>query len=307
MLEYGARMKFGVTIPNNWGVEDPQQVLALGPLAEDLGYDSVWVMDHLFNSGYIRERLEDKPYYHPLATLSYLSATTKRVLLGTSVLVLPYHNPVELAKYAATLDQMSGGRLTLGVGVGAMTEEFAALGIPMGRRGSLTDESIAIMKELWTNPLPSFHNRNWDFSDLWFSPKPLQRPHIPLWIGGSSPGALRRAATRGDGWHPSGLSPEDFSMGRQEIRKQADAAGRDPDSLTMSIRLEVEVHGGPSSSRAADRSRLPGHDPGAMTGALAAYQTAGMDHVVLALNSGDVPALTTIMERIARDVLPQFR
>ena len=99
-------MKIGVTIPNNWGVEDPQQVLALGPVAEELGFDSLWVMDHLFNTGYIRERLEDKPYYHPLGTLTYLAATTKRVTLGTSVLVLPYHNPVELAKYAATLDQM---------------------------------------------------------------------------------------------------------------------------------------------------------------------------------------------------------
>src|SRR5215217_8528901 len=78
-------MKFGVTIPNNWGIDDPQQVLAMGPLAEQLGYDSVWVMDHLFNNGYIRERLDDKPYYHPLATLSYLSATTRRVTLGTSV------------------------------------------------------------------------------------------------------------------------------------------------------------------------------------------------------------------------------
>ncbi len=124
-------MKFGVTIPNNWGVEDPQQVLEFGPLAEGLGYDSVWVMDHLFNTGYIRERLEDKPYYHPMATLSYLAATTSKVTLGTSVLVLPYHNPVELAKYAATLDQISGGRVTLGVGVGAMTEEFDALGISM--------------------------------------------------------------------------------------------------------------------------------------------------------------------------------
>ena len=120
-------MKFGVTIPNNWGIEDPQHVLALGPVAEELGYDSLWVMDHLFNNGYIRERLDDKPYYHPLATLSYLAATTRQVRLGTSVLVLPYHNPVELAKYTATLDHMSGGRVTLGVGVGAMTEEFAAL------------------------------------------------------------------------------------------------------------------------------------------------------------------------------------
>ena len=300
-------MKFGVTIPNNWGVEDPQQVLAMGPAAEDLGYDSLWVMDHLFNTGYIRERLDDKPYYHPLATLSYLAATTKRVLLGTSVLVLPYHNPVELAKYTASLDQMSGGRLILGVGVGAMTEEFEALGISMRQRGSLTNECITIMKELWTNHDPSYHSRRWDFSGLRFSPKPLQKPHIPLLIGGSSPGALRRAATLGDGWHPSGLSPEEFSLGRREIRELAQAAGRDPDSLTMSLRLEVEVHGQPSSDRAAGRARLFGDDPDQLAASIAAYQTAGVDHVVLALNSGDVPALNKLMDRIATEVIPRFR
>ncbi len=300
-------MKFGVTIPNNWGVDNPQQVLAMGPLAEELGFDSVWVMDHLFNSGYIRERLEDRPYYHPLSTLSYLAATTIRVLLGTSVLVLPYHNPVELAKYAATLDQISGGRVTLGVWVGAMAEEFQALGVPLRQRGSRTDESIAIMKELWTSPHPSYNGRHWSFSDVLFSPKPLQKPHIPLWVGGSSPGAMRRAATVGDGWHPTGLSPEEFSLGSREVRQQAAAAGRDPDSLIMSLRLEVEVHGGPSSARAAGRARIPGDNPGQMIAAIEAYQTAGMDHVVLALNSGDIPAITTLMETIARDVIPHFR
>jgi len=311
-------MQFGVTIPNNWGIADPQQVLALGPLAEELGYDSVWVMDHLFNTGYIRERLEDKPYYHPLATLSYLAATTKRVLLGTSVLVLPYHNPVELAKYAATLDQMSGGRVTLGVGAGGMAEEFQALGIPMRRRGTLTNECIAIMKELWTNPAPSYHSRRWSFSDLRFSPKPLQRPHIPLWIGGSSPAALRRAATLGDGWHPSGVSPEEFSMGRLEIRELAAAAGRDPDALTMSVRVEVEMGeiplnpllqrgaGGISSARAASRAHFPG-DPGPMIAAIRAYQDAGVEHVVLALNSADVPRITALMETVAQRVMPRFR
>jgi probable F420-dependent oxidoreductase len=300
-------MKFGVTIPNNWGIEDPQQVLALGPLAEELGYDSLWVMDHLFNTGYIRERLENRPYYHPLATLSYLAATTKRVLLGTSVLVLPYHNPVELAKYAATLDQMSGGRVTLGVGAGGMAEEFQALGIPMRRRGTLTNECIAIMKELWTNPSPSYHSRRWDFSGLRFSPKPFQRPHIPLWIGGSSPAARRRAATLGDGWHPSGVSPEEFSMGRREIRELAAAAGRNPDALAMSARVEVEIGGGPSSARASGRSRVPGDDAEQIVGAIAAYQDAGVEHVVLALNSGDVPRITETMERIAQRVIPNFR
>lgn len=300
-------MKFGVTIPNNWGIADPQRVLALGPVAETLGYDSVWVMDHVFNTGYIRERLDDKPYYHPLAVLSYLSATTSRVALGTSVLVLPYHNPVELAKYAATLDQMSGGRVILGVGVGAMVEEFAALGIPMRQRGALTNESIAIMKELWTSPDPTYHSGRWAFADLKFAPKPLQHPHMPLWVGGSSPGALRRTATMGDGWHPTGMSPEAFRTGRQEVRDLASAAGRDPDALTMSIRLEVEAHAGPSSQRAASRARLSGADVDDMIERIKAYESAGVDHMVLALNSGDVPRITELMETIAQRVLPQCR
>ena len=299
--------QFGVTIPNNWGVSDPHEVLSLGPEAEQLGYDSIWVMDHLFNAGYIKERLEDRPYYHPMAMLSYMSATTSRVMLGTSVLVLPYHNPVELAKYAATLDQMSGGRVTLGVGAGAMTEEFEALGIPMRERGSLTNESIAIMKELWTNHSPEYHSRRWEFSDLRFSPKPVQQPHIPLWIGGSSAGALRRTARVGDGWHPTGLSPEDFAIGKSEVPALAEAAGRDPSAIKSSARIEVEVHGEPSSQRAASRSRLPGDDPGAMRAGIEAYREAGVEHMLLALNSGDIPALRRLMSIIADEVLPAFR
>jgi probable F420-dependent oxidoreductase len=304
-------MEFGVTIPNNWGVEDPQAVVSFGPLAEDLGYDSVWVMDHLFNNGYIRERLDDKPYYHPMATLSHISALTSTVKLGTSVMVLPYHNPVELAKYAATLDRMSGGRVILGIGVGAMTPEFEALGIPLNQRGSLTNESIDVMRELWSNEDPSYNSERWDFQDLKFAPKPLQTvagsPHVPLWVGGSSPGALRRAARRGDGWHPSGVSAEDFAIGRQRVRELAEAAGRNPDDLVMSARVEVEAHGGPSSQRAADRSRLPGDDPSAMIAGIAAYRDAGVQHIVLALNTGDVERLRTLMRVISEEVVPQFR
>ena len=299
-------MKFGVTIPNNWGIEDPQQVLEFGPLAEKLGFDSVWVMDHLFNTGFIRERLQDRPYYHPMSTLSYLAATTKRVLLGTSVLVLPYHNPVELAKYAATLDQITGGRVTLGVGVGAMTEEFDALGVSMRQRGSLTDESMDIMKELWSSHQPRYQSERWDFSELYFSPKPVQ-PTIPLWVGGSSPGAMKRTALRGDGWHPIGLSPEGFALGKQEITDAATAAGRDPGKMEWSMRVEVEVHGGPSSNRAASRTTMPGDDPAMMVASIKAYQEAGVGHVVLALNSGDISALKRLMESIASEVLPEFR
>ena len=304
-------MEFGVTVPNNWGIEDASAVIGFGPLAEELGYDSVWVMDHLFNNGYIRERLDDKPYYHPMATLSHISARTARIRLGTSVLVLPYHNPVDLAKYAATLDQMSGGRLALGIGVGAMAPEFAALGIPLNRRGVLTNESMDLMRELWGSDDPRFQSARWDFGDLKFAPKPAQqvagRRAVPLWVGGSSAGALRRAAVRGDGWHPSGVSAEDFAIGRRQVRELAAAAGRDPDTLTMSARVEVEAHGGPSGPRAADRARIPGDDPAAMIAAIAAYRDAGVQHIVLALNTGDAGRIRELMHRIAADVIPHLR
>ena len=299
-------MKIGVTIPNNWGVQDPQQVLEFGPLAENLGFDSVWVMDHLFNTGYIRERLENKPYYHPMSTLSYLAATTSKVILGTSVLVLPYHNPVELAKYAATLDQISGGRVTLGVGVGAMTEEFSALGISMQDRGSLTNECIDIMKELWSSHLPEYKSNRWDFSDLYFSPKP-SRGSIPIWVGGSSTGAIRRTALRGDGWHPTGLSPEDYALTKRQITEIATAVDRNPSTMEWSTRVEVEVHGKPSSDRSASRSTLPGDNPDLLTAGIKSYEDAGVDHIVLALNSGDVDALKRLMETISSKVITEFK
>ncbi|ETW95588.1 MAG: hypothetical protein ETSY1_29975 [Candidatus Entotheonella factor] len=300
-------MKFGITIPNNWGIEDVKQVLAFGPLAEELGYDSIWVMDHLFNTGYIRQRLDDKPYYHPLATLSYLSATTQRVALGTSVMVLPYHNPVAMGKYVATLDQMSDGRVILGVGVGAMTEEFEALGISMRQRGALTNESIAVMRELWTSPDPEFDSQRWHFADLKFAPKPKQQPHVPLWIGGSSTGAMKRTATMGDGWHPTGMSPEDFQTASQALRQMAAEAGRSPDAITMSVRVEVEAHGGPSSDRAQNRARLPGDDAEKMIDGIRAYQNAGVEHIVLALNTGVVERITELMHLISSQVIPSFR
>ena len=304
-------MEFGVTIPNNWGLEDPRTVIEFGPMAEELGYDSVWVMDHLFNNGYIRERLDDKPYYHPMATLSHISALTSKVQLGTSVLVLPYHNPVELAKYAATLDQMSGGRVVLGVGVGAMTPEFEALGIPLSQRGSLTNESMDVMRELWSNEDPRYQSARWEFSDLKFSPKPRQvmngAPNVPLWVGGNSPGAHRRAARRGNGWHPSGVTAEEFAIGRRHIMELAEAAGRNPDELVMSVRVEVEAHGRPSSDRAADRARLPGDDAAGMAAGIAAFREAGVSHLVMALNTGDVSRIRELMQVIAADVIPQFR
>jgi probable F420-dependent oxidoreductase len=298
-------MKLGVTIPNNWGIADPRRVIESGRLAEELGFDSVWVMDHLLNVGFIRERLEDRPYYHPLSILSYLAAVTQRVTLGTSVIVMPYHDPVELAKYAATLDQLSGGRLVLGLGVGGMPEEFAALGIALRDRRRLTDEAIRMMTALWTQPAIDYERGRWHMRDVRFSPKPLQRPRIPLWIGGGSPGALKRAATLGDGWHPNALSSEEYAAGRDEVRRLATAAGRDPDAVTLSVRVAVEVTP-PRGSYGAGRYRLP-KEGKQIVAVLQAFAQAGVEHVVLALDSSDVDAIADTMQMVAKEVAPALR
>ena len=144
----------------------------------------------MFNAAHVYNRIGRKPYYEPLTLLSYVAACTQRVGLGTSVLVLPYHNPLRLAKTAATLDVLSGGRLILGVGVGGVPQESEAMGSPYAERGAITDEAIAIMKELWTKEEPSFAGKYYRFSDMPFSPKPLQKPHIPVLIGGNSRAAI---------------------------------------------------------------------------------------------------------------------
>jgi alkanesulfonate monooxygenase SsuD/methylene tetrahydromethanopterin reductase-like flavin-dependent oxidoreductase (luciferase family) len=144
------------------------------------------VHDHVFNAGHVFRRIGDKPYYEPLTLLSYVAAHTERIGLGTSVLVLPFHNPIRLAKTAATLDVLSGGRLILGVGVGAVAPESEAMGSPYAERGAITDAAIAIMKELWTQDNPSFAGKYHRFSGMPFSPKPQPPPHILVLIGATA-------------------------------------------------------------------------------------------------------------------------
>ena len=169
-------MKFGICIPTNLGIENFRALMSIGPKAEELGFDSVWVSEHLFNVGYIGERIGGRPYYEPLTVLSYLAAMTSRIRLGTSVLVLPYHDPVRLAKVVATLDVASGGRVVLGLGVGRIEEEYDALGISFKERGAIADEAIEVMKILWTQEDPAFSGRYHSFSKVKFSPKPAQKP-----------------------------------------------------------------------------------------------------------------------------------
>jgi probable F420-dependent oxidoreductase len=171
--------------------------------AEELGYDSINTSEHLV----MPKDLVDAMGAHwpdAFTVMSFIAGATTRIAVNSAVIVMPYHEPIAFAKAVSTLDLLSSGRVMLTLGVGMARGEFAALGVPFEKRGRVMDEYIAAMKVLWSEDDPSFQGEFVAFEDIVFEPKPVQKPHPPLWIGGSSMAALRRAARVGDGWTPSG-------------------------------------------------------------------------------------------------------
>ncbi len=228
-----------------------------------------------------------------------MAATTQTIGLGTTVLVLPYHNPIRLAKTAATLDVLSGGRLVLGVGVGVIEKELDAMGSPYAERGAITDESIAIMKELWTQENPSYQGRFHSFSDMKFSPKPAQKPHIPLLIGGTSRAAVRRAARVGNGWHPTALDPETLSQGIRYLRERAQSDGRDTAEMPVSVSAPI--------GEVAQEGRYSmGADPAEILHKAQVYESLGVGRLVISSNTRDGTKLLPTLEMLAERVLPAF-
>jgi probable F420-dependent oxidoreductase len=288
-------VRLGVSLLNNQGIDDVHALVDLAVRAEELGIDSVWVHDHVFNVGHVRERIGDRPYYEPLALLGFVAARTARVRLGTSVLVLPYHNAIRLAKTAATLDVLSRGRLVLGVGVGLIEQEMRAMGSPFAERGAFTDEAIAVMRALWTQEDPRFDGRYHRFEGMTFSPKPIQ-PRIPLLIGGVSRAAIRRAARIGDGWHPLGLSPEALEPAMASLRDETRAAGRDPAEVSVSIAMTL----GPSTAR---RHAL-GKDAAEVVRNTRAYAALGVETLVVSAGTVDAAEARSLLEMLGREVLP---
>ena len=291
-------MKLGFSLLNNWGIEDAQALVGLAEWAEDLGFDSVWVHDHVFNVGHVFDRIGGRPYYEPLTLLTFVAARTRRVRLGTSVLVLPYHNPIRLAKAAATLDVLSGGRLILGVGVGAIEQEMEAMGSAFKERGAFTDEAIAVMRALWTQEDPHFAGTYSFFAGMKFSPKPLQKPSIPVVIGGVSRAAIRRAARLGDGWQPLGLSPEALGPAIASLRDEALACGRDVAKIPVSIAMSLAA--------STPRRYALGTRPDEIVRSAQAFAGVGVDTLVISANTSDPGEARTALEMVARDVLPAF-
>ena len=213
-------MRFGIGIPSIGPMSKTSHMLELVQYAEQLGFDSLTIGDHIIitktiNSLYPYTDTRVPPtssfsgeWFEPLTTLAFVAGITQKIKLMTSVMVIPYRDPIFTAKILSTIDNLSQGRLIIGAGVGWMEEEFEVLERPpFKERGAVTDEYINIFNELWTNDSPSFKGKYTSFPEINFYPKPVQEPHPPIWIGGESPPALKRAARLGDGWYPIGRNP----------------------------------------------------------------------------------------------------
>jgi probable F420-dependent oxidoreductase len=239
-------MKFGIAIPTC--VEgmaypirfaDQREVIGLGVAAEELGYDSVLVNDHFSTMPYVREQFDQAPrFYEPLVTLGYLAARTERIRMMTGVVVMPMREPVLLAKQAATIDQLSDGRLTLGIGVGAYRAEFESVhpelaGVP---RGQLVAEGIEALTVLFGQRVAEFSGKHYRFANVELYPKPVQDP-FPLFSCGNADGTIRRAATWCAGWMPAGMPADRLAGGVQRLRQYAAEAGRGDAAIEVTPQL----------------------------------------------------------------------
>lgn len=241
--QYGERMKFGIGFANTGPFTQPEQALEFACAAEAAGFESLWTVEHVVvpkgyesqypydPSGKMRGG-EDSPIPDPLIWLSYLAAATSRIRLATGVVILPQRNPIVFAKEVATLDQMSAGRVELGIGVGWLEEEFDAIGVSFSDRGRRTDEHVAAMRALWTQDAATFHGEFVNFDECILRPRPTQ-PSVPIHVGGHSEAAAKRAGRLGDGFFPAAPTHAELDHLFKLARQTASENGRDPDALEM--------------------------------------------------------------------------
>ncbi len=243
-------MRFGVHIPTciegmmyPVPFAKPSDILPTALLCEELGFDSVWGNDHMTTQRYVQQEFAEAPnFFEPLITFSYCAARTTRLRFATGIIVLPMRNMPVLAKQVATLDQLSGGRLILGVGAGAYREEYEAL-FPDARgvrRGTIVDEGMQALRLLFTERKATFRGSAVHFEEVECFPKPAQDP-MPIYAGGNHPEVRRRAGQYGQGWMPAVLSPEEIARGIEDVHRAAATAGRDGAAIDIAPQFAVSI------------------------------------------------------------------
>lgn len=304
-------MNFGCHLPMFGPIATRENVLAFARRMEELGYDSLWASDHVVIPYAIESRYPysdtgafplppDANFLEPLTTLGLVAAVTERVKLGTTILVLPHRHPVLAAKMLATLDHLSDGRVILGAGVGWMREEIELLGAPFDERGAWSDEAIRVMRRCWSEGRTRHRGRFFSFDDVGAFPKP-RRGHIPIWIGGHTPRALRRVAELGDGWHAAFPSVDALERGIAELRGECARRQRGFEELVITVRAGLSIRSAPVDG---PRRPLQGSS-GQIVGDLRRYQDLGVDTVLMEARYRDLDETVGIFETFARDIRPR--
>jgi probable F420-dependent oxidoreductase len=321
-------MKYGFTLPGRGPLATPDNLATIARRGDELGYHFVLFGDHIVVP---RQIASPYPYtesgefpgsasgvaMEQLTVLAFLAGQTQSIRLVTSVIIVPHRNPLVAAKVLATLDVLSKGRLVVGVGVGWMREEFEALGLPpFDERGAVTDEYIRAFKELWTSDNPSFEGKYCRFSNISFLPKPVQKPHPPIWVGGESRRALRRTAELGNGWYPISVNPQ-FPLGEpeqlaarlQRLAALAKEAGRDPAEIDVIYRTpdyQLLTDGGTGSSSSGGRRPFIGNAD-EIAADIRRYEAMGVGSLVLNLErlSRNLDDMLQHMEVLATQVWPR--
>ncbi|HEY8952192.1 MAG TPA: LLM class F420-dependent oxidoreductase [Candidatus Dormibacteraeota bacterium] len=285
-------MVFGLNLPNYSSLGNHVSMIAIAEKAEELGYSSLWTNDHILIPADLPEPFGN--LLETFTTLSYLAARTETIRLGTGILVLPQRDPLLVAKQAATVHHLSGGRLVLGLGVGWIAQEYSFLRTDFGSRGQLADEYIAAIRVLFESDRPAYHGDHINFSDALFSPRP--RTPIPIVVGGSSKPALRRAARLGDGWYGLRLSPDEAGRAIEEMNR----IGHRP-NFTLSLRLQIRVGGAVDG---ADPATTLHGDPDAVVGQLQKYSDIGIEQVVIEPFANDLADFIEQMRLFAHEIAP---
>lgn len=307
-------MTFGVALRTRGPIATPDALEQMARRAEELGYAHLWVGDHIalpittsssypYAGAHARSVDPEDPYAEAITTLAYLAGATQRIGIGTRVLVVPLRHPVVAAKALATLDHLSRGRLTVGVGVGWLAEEFELVGAPpFSRRGDVTDEYLALFRALWTEDDPAFTGEFASFTGGRVLPRP-NRPGGPaIWVGGHSEAALRRTARLGDAWFPIGLAgtaqlePDELATQVARLRSHVAAEGRAEDSVGVTFSAAVPF--GPR-----DPERLLTGGAARVAEDLSAYRAAGVDTFVAAF-TGELAGQLEDLERFMTEVVP---
>ncbi len=320
-------MKYGFNLPHRGEMAHPDNLIVIVRRAEELGYHSVHFGDHVlmptgvasqypYTEDGVFPAADPGEHLEHLNVLSFIAAQTQRIQLVTGVTIVPYRNPLVAAKSLATLDVLSKGRLVVGVGTGWMREEFEALGTPpFEERGAVTDEYISAFKELWMSDRPRFEGKYCRFSDIAFDPKPVQKPHPPIWVGGESPRALRRTAQLGNGWYPVGSNPRfplngpgQLEAALERLTSHVRRAGRDPGEIEViyvpSIADGFELMEGDGASGSA---HAPFRGSAEETAArIREYEEVGVDRIMLDFfhTSSTVEEGLAKMETLATRVWP---